>query len=207
MLKTAFQIKQILFYLVHPCRNCGLPLCLDCSKIGSPKYHGMECKLFEKSAKFTTEPVITYKSAKSIYSYLTALRLLLKAETCPELLSLNDKLEERADTIISFFNIAHVVKPIHKVLNLEQRFSLDQIQTACGILDTNCYEVKWDRGVARGLYLQIAIINHDCAPNCRKFFDAQRNMHVVACKNLQPGEEISLSYTNPLLSTPLRQVS
>jgi hypothetical protein len=166
----------------------------------------MECKLFEKCAKFTTEPVITYKAAKAIYSYLTALRFLLKAETCPELLHLNAKLEERADTIIYFFNIQHVVKPIHKVLNLEQRFSPDQIQAACGILDTNCFELKWDRGIARGLYLQVSMINHDCAPNCRKFFDAQRKMHVVACTNLQPGQELSLSYTNPLLSTPLRRV-
>lgn len=78
-------------------------------------------------------------------------------------------------------------------------------QKACGILDTNCFEIKWDRGVARGLFNKIALINHDCAPNCRKYFDAQRKMHVVSCNSIKVGQELYLSYTNPLLSTPVRQ--
>merc|ERR1712012_1128898 len=27
---------------VNPCRMCGFPLCLDCKKLGSPKYHVAE---------------------------------------------------------------------------------------------------------------------------------------------------------------------
>ena len=80
-------------------------------------------------------------------------------------------------------------------------------QTACGILDTNCYEIKWDRGIARGLFHQVSYINHDCVPNCRKYFDAQRTMHVIAATDINAKDELLISYTSPLLSTPMRQVS
>ena len=137
--------------------------------------------------------------------FLTPLRLLLKSETCPELLQLDGKTEERADTLIYFLTMSHVIKPIHKILGLAERFNAEQIQMACGILDTNCYEIKWDRGIARGLFSHVALINHDCAPNCRKFFDAHRNMHVMTCSEVENQDELSLSYTNPLYSTPMRQ--
>ena len=113
---------------MSPCRKCGLPLCLDCFKISKPKYHNQECKLFEEAGKYKEDPVTTYKVAKSIYMYLTPLRLLLKSETCPEILQLGAKIEERADTLIYFLTLSHVIKPIHKTLKLSERFSAEQIQ-------------------------------------------------------------------------------
>ena len=122
--------KHISFYfiLVSPCRKCGLPLCGDCSRMGMPKYHGAECKLFEDVGKYKSEPVTTYKVAKGIYMYLTPLRFLLEAEKIPELLELNANLEERMDTLIYFLTLSHVIKPIHKALGLGERFSSDLIQ-------------------------------------------------------------------------------
>lgn len=93
-----------------------------------PKYHGSECKLFEDAAVYKTDPVTSYKMAKAIYMYLTPLRLLLKAESQPELLDLDDNLDERKETLIYFLALSHVVKPLHKVLGLKQRFSVDLIQ-------------------------------------------------------------------------------
>ena len=116
------------FFSVSPCRMCGLPLCLDCAKIGSPKYHMAECKLFENCGKFKSDPITTYKVAKSIYMFLTPLRLLLKSESFPALMTLTSELEKRQDTLIYFLNAAHVVKPLHKWLGLENRFSEIQIQ-------------------------------------------------------------------------------
>ena len=73
-------------------------------------------------------------------------------------------------------------------------------------MDTNCFEVKWERGVARGIFSQIALINHSCVPNCRKYFDAQRILHIHSSEALEPGQELSISYTNPLFCTTMRQV-
>ena len=98
--------------------------------MGLPKYHGPECKLFEACGKYKSDPVTTYKVAKTIYMYLTPLRLLLKAEHKTDLLSLTSKLEERQDTLIYFLNAAHVVKPMHKILGLGDRFTELQIQVS-----------------------------------------------------------------------------
>jgi len=160
--------------------------------------------LFEEAGKYKQDPITTYKHAKAIYMFLTPLRLLLKSETCPEVLQLDGKIEERADTSIYFLPV-FVTKRIHKILGLTERFSAEQIQMACGILDTNCFEIKWDQGIARGLFSQAALINHDCAPNCRQYFDAHRNIHIMTCCEVYSQEELSLSYINPLLSTPMRQ--
>ena len=104
------------------------------------------------------------------------------------------------------FSQVNVVKFLHQKLFLDRRFTSDQIQKVCGILDTNCYEIGWNGIRARAIFPTIARINHDCVPNARKFFDSDMRMVVVASRDLQPGEEVTLSYTPPLTSTPVRQV-
>ena len=59
-----------------------------------------------------------------------------------------------------------------------------------------------------------ARINHDCAPNCRKYFSADQSsdgesrilMVVKASRDIQAGEELNISYTPPMLNTPVRQM-
>ena len=121
---------------VIPCPKCGLPLCKDCCDKEIFNYHGAECNLFEKAGKYKSEPVTTYKAAKGIYMYLTPLRCLLASEKMPEILELNGNLEERMDTLVYFLTISHVIKPIHKELELSERFSADQIQVNSKITTT-----------------------------------------------------------------------
>ena len=83
--------------------------------------------MFEEAGKYKQNPITTYKHAKAIYMFLTPLRFLLKAETCPEILKLDAKTEERADTSIYFLPL-FVTKRIHKILGLTERFSSEQIQ-------------------------------------------------------------------------------
>ena len=128
IISTQLFVYYFFYFTVNPCRLCGLPLCPDCAKMGSPKYHGIECKLFETCGMYKFNPVTTYKQAKTIYMYLTPLRLLLKSENNPELMKLSSKLEDRENTLIYFLNAAHVVKPMYKLLGLETRFSELQIQ-------------------------------------------------------------------------------
>lgn len=68
---------------------------------------------------------------------LTPLRLLL---SCDQLTDLEDKLEDRKDTVLFCFTHVNVVKYIRQVLKLE-RFTQEQIHRAAGMLDTNCYEL------------------------------------------------------------------
>ena len=83
--------------------------------------------MFEEAGKYKQDPITTYKHAKAIYMFLTPLRFLLKAETCPEVLKLDAKTEERADNSIYFLPL-FVTKRIHKILGLTERFSAEQIQ-------------------------------------------------------------------------------
>lgn len=47
-----------------------------------------------------------------------------------------------------------------------RRFSEERIQTACGILDINTFEVRTTKGFsARGLYPTVAMMNHSCVSN------------------------------------------
>ena len=104
------------------------------------------------------------------------------------------------------FQQVHVVKFLHEKLFLNRRFTSEQIQRVCGILDTNCYELGWKGIRARAIFQTIARINHDCIPNARRFFDSEYRMVVVSSRDIYPGEEVTLSYTPPLTSTPVRQV-
>ena len=59
----------------------------------------------------------------------------------------------------------------------------------------------------------LARINHDCVPNCRKYFsvdkspgaDGKITLVVKASRNIEPGEELTISYTPPLFNTSVRQ--
>ena len=64
-------------------------------------------------------------------------------------------------------------------------------------------------------YLFVAArINHDCLPNCRKYFAVDKSqggngritMVVKASRNIQAGEELTICYTPPIFSTTVRQM-
>ena len=62
-------------------------------------------------------------------------------------------LDSRHNTLLYCFNAVNVVAAIHK-LNPEfkTRFPSDRVQRICGTLDTNCYDLSWDRVKARAIY-------------------------------------------------------
>ena len=60
------------------------------------------------------------------------------------------------------------------------QFSELEIQTICGIFDSNAFESTSSRRVAcRGLYLMSSLINSSCLPNTRHFFKVTKLMDFV----------------------------
>lgn len=49
------------------------------------------------------------------------------------------------------------------------------------------------------------MINHDCRPNARIFFDENKRLHLVAKRNIEQGQEITITYCSPLLATKARR--
>ena len=67
------------------------------------------------------------------------------------------------------FNQTYVVETLEH-FGVTQ-FSELEIQTICGIFDSNAFESTSSRRVAcRGLYLMSSLINSSCLPNTRHFF-------------------------------------
>lgn len=49
------------------------------------------------------------------------------------------------------------------------------------------------------------MINHDCRPNARVIFDADKDLHLVAKVDIPKFTEVTITYCNPMLGTPERQ--
>jgi len=237
--------NAVAFPQMEQCKDCGMPLCSRCcikleeEKIVDTEYfHFDECQLFQ-NAGFTNSKIESInseniKAVKQLYAILAPLRLLVRSKKNPGLLDLEDMAEARKNTLLYHFNAMNVVKKIQNILKLqptngygETFFTAEEIHKACGILDTNAYELSWNgsqgdgkcedpfdgiRG--RALFPLISRINHDCSPNCRKFFSSDKSqggegyitMIVKAARDIEPGEELTISYTPPLFNTTVRQV-
>lgn len=59
-------------------------------------------------------------------------------------------------------------------------------------------------GLAIGIYCPANLLNHDCAPNCTQYFDG-RYLNVVSNGDIEPKQELTISYTNPLLLVEQRK--
>jgi uncharacterized Zn finger protein (UPF0148 family) len=70
--------------------------------------------------------------------------------------------------------------------------------------DSNGFRMDGTSGI-RAVYAKAAMINHDCAPNCRTMFDMNKHVHIFAKRDIDPGEEITVTYCSPLLGTPVRR--
>jgi len=75
-------------------------------------------------------------------------------------------MEERKGTLIQCFVEARIVKPIKTLLK-----EVQNVPRACGILDTNSYDISFEGKKARALYPNIARVNHSCIPNCWRDFE------------------------------------
>jgi hypothetical protein len=72
-------------------------------------------------------------------------------------------------------------------------------------ITTNNFEVTIDAISQSALFPEIAMLNHDCRPNAAYFFDEQTMTHFVhAIRPIQPGEEITITYTNNELERATR---
>lgn len=79
--------------------------------------------------------------------------------------------------------------------------------TIAGILDTNTFNIRVpDNSVCtRGLYYEAAMFSHDCTPNVRHMFRADKKLIMFATRDIKKGEIISVTYAQPLKGTVKRR--
>ena len=191
--------------VIRRCSQCQWPLCsASCEASGQ---HPAECRLMKDN------PVripINVDSANHFYQCIGALRCLSLASTHPaqwkRLNSLESHLESRKGSQMYLVAERNVVAFIRSGLKLPN-FEAEIIQRVSGILDVNCFDIRIPGKVAvRGLYPTASLLNHDCVPNSRHFFDSGMRITLVATVDIHPGESITATYTQSLWNTLHRRM-
>lgn len=193
------------------CAKCAWPLC--CLECGENPYHKeAECELFS-SATVCFQPQEDPTMPSPQYECITPLRLLLTKEKDPnrwkeEVEKMESHDAARKETPDWETEQVNIVDFLLKKCNLQNRFSEDEIHTACGILEVNCFEVRMlNSTFVRGLYPQTAIMSHNCVANTTHSIYPGDNyrISVRTTVSVKAGEELFSSYTSSLLPTMIRR--
>ncbi|XP_061938952.1 SET domain-containing protein SmydA-8-like isoform X1 [Apis cerana] len=195
------------------CSKCGWPVCsTECEN--QPQHKDYECQIFaQANEKFNVQAALEETNENGVpqLECITPLRLLLESEKNPERWKnevkdmeahnkiRNQKKQWKSDQI-------NIVEYIRKQLKLE-RFSEEQIQTVCGILEINTFEVRTAKGFsARAIYPTVALMNHSCISNtCHSISPTDYKIRLRTTLKIPPGGELYGSYTHSLLPTMLRR--
>ena len=165
-----------------------------------------ECALI--AAVASRDPKNALKIGNSVSQWLAVFRALRLKRAAPRahesLLELEHHCEDTRDSDATQTYKQKVVPAVRALLGHEEDWSQEEILRCCGYLDSNAFRVDLGSGV-RALYALASMLNHDCAPNGRVSFDSNKRLHLFAKRDIARGEEISVTYCNPLLGTPARQ--
>lgn len=195
------------------CSKCGWPVCgPECEN--QPQHKDYECEVFAKAGeKFYIEAALAETNENGVpqLECVTPLRLLLQSQKNPERWEKEIKIMESHNKIRCQkphwkSDQVNVVEYIRKQLKLD-KFSEEEIQTACGILEINTFEVRTSRGFsARALYPTVAMMNHSCVSNtCHSISPSDYRIYLRTTTKVPEGGELYGSYTHSLLPTMLRR--
>ncbi|CAL7951702.1 unnamed protein product [Xylocopa violacea] len=195
------------------CSKCGWPVCsTECEN--QPQHKDYECQIFAQAKeKFNVAAALEQTNENGVpqLECITPLRLLLESEKSPERWNNEVKDMEAHNKIRSQkehwkSDQVNVVEYIRNQLKLT-RFSEEQIQTACGILEINTFEIRTAKGFsARALYPTVALMNHSCVSNtCHSISPTDYRIRLRTTIKISPGAELYGSYTHSLLPTMLRR--
>ncbi|XP_048266727.1 SET domain-containing protein SmydA-8 [Bombus terrestris] len=195
------------------CSKCGWPVCSEeCEN--QPQHKDYECQVFvQANEKFNVQAALEEANENGVpqLECITPLRLLLESERNPERWNDEIKNMEAHNKIRSQkkhwqSNQINIVDYIRKQLKLD-RFSEEQIHTACGILEINTFEIRTAKGCsARALYPTVALMNHSCISNtCHSISPTDYRVRLRTTLKIPAGGELYGSYTHSLLPTLLRR--
>lgn len=197
------------------CSRCGWSVCsVECE--AQPLHADFECQVFSESKhRLDVEAALADDHLNGVphYECITPLRLLLAREQQPErwareIKDMEAHNEKRSEQKTQW-DIDHVniVQFICKRLGLADRFSEEEVHTACGILDINCHEVRTSKGFpARALYPQFSRINHSCVANTtHSVAPVDFRVTLRTAVRVAAQAELHGSYVHAMLPTLLRR--
>lgn len=184
------------------CEQCGAPLCRP--QCGGRGHGERECELLALLG-LKHEPRNTSR-VKQLNALLAPLRVLLLMERSPAAKAIVDALqshvEERRGLPIGRFVETHVVAVLRERLRLA--FAAEEIRRACGVCDTNSYQVSaGEDRVGRALFAAASLMNHSCTANTQHWYHDDV-MSVRAVVDIPEGAPVTYAYTNVLWGTRAR---
>ncbi|XP_075212902.1 SET domain-containing protein SmydA-8-like isoform X2 [Lycorma delicatula] len=195
------------------CSQCRWPICS--SECGlNPLHAEAECKVFS-SAKVTFQLQEDPSAPSPQFECITPLRVLLVKESDPERWErevgpMESHCKERKAEQEWNTEQVNIVDFLLKKCKLNDRFNDELIHFVCGVLETNCFEVKTDNGKPiRGLYPQLAILSHNCVANTTHSVIPQNDyrVYVRTTIKVQAGQELFSSYTYSIAPTLTRRAN
>ncbi|XP_076240125.1 uncharacterized protein LOC143182785 [Calliopsis andreniformis] len=195
------------------CSKCGWPVCsAECEN--QPQHKNYECEIFaQANEKFNVAAALQDPNENGVpqLECITPLRLLLESERNPERYNAEVKDMEAHNKIRCKkehwkSDQVNIVEYLRNRLKFE-RFTEEQIQTACGILEINTFEVRTANGFsARALYPTVALMNHSCVSNtCHSISPTDFRIRLRTTVDIPSGGELYGSYTHSLYPTMLRR--
>ncbi|XP_008547423.1 SET domain-containing protein SmydA-8-like [Microplitis demolitor] len=187
------------------CRKCKVAIfCSTACETRKSFHTAEECQLLQD--KLTGDSV----NQLDVKGILLPLRLLLIKESNPELwdkiMKLEAHLDERQNTVVWKERQEEVVDVLKFFKFTEE--SDEVIQRLCGIIDVNSFELRSPGtldSALRGLYVEAALMAHDCRGNTHITVDDDFQLTVYASRPIEEGESILFNYTSSLLGTAERR--
>lgn len=186
------------------CEKCGWPVCSrECQ---NNPYHQNECEFTQ--ARGDKVSIKNFITPHPTYECLLPLRCLLLREKNKEkwnkLMQLQSHIEERKKCTQYKSDLEKIGKFIPRFFKSD-KFKEDEIMLVNGIVQTNGHELPITNPPCVSIYHQASLLEHSCHPNLSKSFSNKGEVIIWAPHPIQPGEHLSISYTDVLWETSNRR--
>ncbi|EFN79379.1 SET domain-containing protein SmydA-8 [Harpegnathos saltator] len=194
----------------YVCSRCNLaPLCSVACETRTKHHTSDECLILGENRDLLA------KNGIDATGILLALRLWLIKCRNPAVWEqvdhMEDHLHERMGTPVwkdREVNVVNVIRMLRVPDGIEPP-SAELMQKLCGILDVNTFELRspgaLDGLLLRGLYVEAALMAHDCRGNTHLTVDDDFRLTVYASVAIGENEPILFNYTSSLLGTADRR--
>ncbi|KAL9875751.1 SET domain-containing protein SmydA-8-like isoform 1-T1 [Glossina fuscipes fuscipes] len=189
------------------CEFCKImPLCGTCQQHNQP-----ECEKLSSMKGLQTDELIKYNETYSIIKCLLIKENIKTEKYFAQFLEAESHIEQRRNSVIWRKYQQNIVEPIiksgfAKYLRFASIINEDFLQLLCALIDVNAFEIRApDGNPMKGLYVQAALLSHDCVANTVISIDSSYRMKIYASQEIEPGQIITNCYINVLLGTRERR--
>uniref|UniRef100_A0A1A9X3N9 SET domain-containing protein n=1 Tax=Glossina brevipalpis TaxID=37001 RepID=A0A1A9X3N9_9MUSC len=189
------------------CKSCKItPLCGKCQQ-----HNQLECEKLSSMRDLQTAELVKYNETYGIIKCLLIKENAKTEKYFEQFMEAESHLEQRRNTVIWREHQRNIVEPIIKsgfinYLRFASIINEDFLQLLCALVDVNAFEIRAPDGhTMRGIYLQGALLSHDCTANTVVSIDDYYCMKIYANQDIKCGQIITNCYINVLWGTEERR--